>query len=171
MKAFPNFYLEFELSTIKDLVKSYPKSTHKSQIEELLRLIGNGNMGFNEVRGDDFNETLVKIGFPKMPKAPAPSVKSGKDKKPFPKKKKGTATHPVDDPKTVKYFLRSFNPTGTNNQKIATLRDEALSLNLNTNPIAFCFLLRSMFEISSKNFCDIHGIASEENTSHDKCEI
>lgn len=42
---------------------------------------------------------------------------------------------------------------------MVSLRDEARHLDLDTNPIAFCFLLRSMFEISAKAYCDDHKAA------------
>jgi hypothetical protein len=158
-ETLPKLFPRFQLNSTKEFVKAYPKMTHKNQIEELLRLVGNGDIGFPEIRSDGFEEVLVKMGFPKMPKQSNPSPKPEKGKKPPPTKKKGKAAHPVDDPKTVKFFLRKFNPTGANNQKIATLKEEALSLNLSTNPIAFCFLLRSMFELSAKNYCDKHNIS------------
>ena len=65
----------------------------------------------------------------------------------------------TNDPRTVKKALREFSPLGNNREKVVTLRDEALNLNLPDNPLAFCFLLRSMFEISSKAYCDDHKAA------------
>lgn len=62
----------------------------------------------------------------------------------------------LDDPRIVKRLLRNFIPRGLNREKVVTLRDEALHLKLSDNPIAFCFLLRSMFEISAKAFCEDH---------------
>jgi hypothetical protein len=57
------------------------------------------------------------------------------------------------DPKAVQQTLKLFTPVGANRQKVVLLRDEAIKLNLKNNPIAFCFLLRSMFEISAKVYC------------------
>jgi hypothetical protein len=62
----------------------------------------------------------------------------------------------IGDPRSVKRTLRKFSPLGNNRQKVVTLRNEALKLKLDDNPIAFCFLLRSMFEISAKAYCDDH---------------
>lgn len=60
----------------------------------------------------------------------------------------------LNDPKAVRRVLKSFSPKGNNREKVVTLRNEALKLNLSDNPIAFCFLLRSMFEISAKAYCE-----------------
>jgi hypothetical protein len=72
----------------------------------------------------------------------------------------GAAKKPVArstyDPRTVTQLLRKFTPRGVNRQKVVALRDEAVRLDLNETPIAFCFLLRSMFEISAKAYCDDH---------------
>jgi hypothetical protein len=53
----------------------------------------------------------------------------------------------TDDAKYVASLLRNFSPSGTNRQKVVTLRDEIKRLKINENPIAFCLLLRSLFEI------------------------
>ncbi|MCW5795341.1 MAG: hypothetical protein KIS97_13490 [Nitrospira sp.] len=60
----------------------------------------------------------------------------------------------VVDPKAVMRALKQFQPRGNNRNKVVTLRDEMLKLKLDKHPHAFCFLLRSMFEISAKAFCD-----------------
>jgi len=62
----------------------------------------------------------------------------------------------VSDPKVIKRSLKKFRPLGNNRQKVVTLRDEAINLTIEKNPIAFCFLLRSMFEISAKAYCEDH---------------
>lgn len=67
-----------------------------------------------------------------------------------------TAAVAIHDPRAVMRALRTFVPSGNNRQKVVTLRDEARKLKLKDNPIAFCFLLRSMFEISAKAYCDDH---------------
>lgn len=63
----------------------------------------------------------------------------------------------IDDPKAVLRTLKKFVPRGQGRQKVVTLLSEAKILNLEKNPIAFCFLLRSMFEISAKAYCDDHA--------------
>ncbi|CAN5681245.1 hypothetical protein BH10PSE18_BH10PSE18_40720 [soil metagenome] len=69
-----------------------------------------------------------------------------------------TATH---DERSVKKLLRRLKIFGPNRSKIETLRKEAIKLKLKDNPIAFCFLLRSLFETSAKAYCQDH--ASEPN--------
>jgi hypothetical protein len=59
----------------------------------------------------------------------------------------------VRNPQSVKAKLRAFAPKGPDRGKVVTLKDEAHALNLNHNPLAFCFVLRSMFEISAKAYC------------------
>lgn len=69
---------------------------------------------------------------------------------------KKTAAVAIDDPKAVARALKKFVPRGNNRDKVVVLRDEAKKLKLQDNPIAFCFILRSMFEISAKAYCDDH---------------
>lgn len=58
----------------------------------------------------------------------------------------------LNDPKNVTNLLKKFIPKGDNRQKVVTLRDELKSLKIDNNPIAFCFILRSMLEISAKAY-------------------
>ena len=44
-------------------------------------------------------------------------------------------------------------PVGNNREKVVKLLNEAKTLSAGRYPLAFCFLLRSMFEISAKAFC------------------
>jgi len=69
---------------------------------------------------------------------------------------KKTAAVAVQDPRAVKRILKVFRPRGDNREKVVTLRNEALKLKIEETPLAFCFLLRSMFEISAKAYCDDH---------------
>jgi hypothetical protein len=62
----------------------------------------------------------------------------------------------IQDPLAVKRALQKFKPVGNNRNKVVTLRNEALQLDLAKNPLAFCFILRSMFEISAKAYCEDH---------------
>jgi hypothetical protein len=63
---------------------------------------------------------------------------------------------PIKDPRTVKRLLQEFKPKGAKREKVSTLVDEAQALTLNRTPLAFCFLLRSMFEVSAKAYCGDH---------------
>lgn len=74
---------------------------------------------------------------------------------PVTKKSKAYAIH---DQRTVTQTLKKFNPNGDDRQKLVTLRDELKNLKIKDNPIAFCFLLRSMFEISANIYSTENGI-------------
>lgn len=69
-----------------------------------------------------------------------------------PSNNKTSATATTDE-RSVRKSLRSLKLYGNNRSKIETLRKEILKLKLKDNPIAFCFLLRSIFEISAKAYC------------------
>jgi hypothetical protein len=64
------------------------------------------------------------------------------------------------DPKYVATLLDQFHPRG-DRAKVVALRDEIKSLKIKDNPIAFCFLLRSMFEISAKKYCEENSIPTQ----------
>jgi hypothetical protein len=70
----------------------------------------------------------------------------------------------INDPKEVARILRSFKPMGLNRAKVVTLLEEMKGLKLEKNPIAFCFLLRSMFEISAKAYCEDHKASGGPST-------
>jgi hypothetical protein len=74
----------------------------------------------------------------------------------------------VNDPKHVAQLLKKFSPRGSNRQKVVTLRDEIKKLKIADNPIAFCFLLRSMFEISGKAYSLDHGLSLTKSGGKDK---
>lgn len=74
----------------------------------------------------------------------------------------------VNDPKHVAALLKKFAPRGANRQKVVTLRDELRNLKIAANPIAFCFILRSMFEISSKAYSSDHGLSLTKTGGKDK---
>ncbi|MFA5815802.1 MAG: hypothetical protein WC865_09315 [Bacteroidales bacterium] len=74
----------------------------------------------------------------------------------------------VNDPKHVAALLKKFAPRGVNRQKVVTLRDELRNLKIASNPIAFCFILRSMFEISSKAYSTDQGLSLTKSGGKDK---
>src|SRR5690606_33410223 len=64
----------------------------------------------------------------------------------------------IHDQRTVTQTLKKFTPKGNDRQKLVTLRDELKKLKVKDNPIAFCFLLRSLFEISSNIYSTENSI-------------
>jgi hypothetical protein len=53
--------------------------------------------------------------------------------------------------------LRRFAPRGSGRGKVVTLINEAVAMKLDKHAHAFCFVLRSMFELSAKAYCDDHA--------------
>ncbi len=74
----------------------------------------------------------------------------------------------ANDPKYVAGILRKFAPKGVNRQKVVTLRDELKKLKIKDTPIAFCFVLRSMFEISAKAYLKDHSISTTNTNGREK---
>lgn len=69
------------------------------------------------------------------------------------------AAYAITDPRSVIQILKKFKPKGPNREKVVALKEEAclLSLEEGGHPYSFCFLLRSMFEISAKAYCIDHN--------------
>lgn len=166
------------------LVKAYPNLKHRKGLDSILHDIGLEKLGFKHVRASDFGNAE---GIPTAPPKPGASgrasgtgthggassggsggtstggsggatggdstgggagTQSGAGKAP------ATA---INDPKTVKTLLQGFRVFGPNRQKVKTLLEEAAKLNLERTPFAFCFVLRSMFEVSAKAYCTDHA--------------
>lgn len=75
---------------------------------------------------------------------------------------------PITDPRTIKRLLRLLKFPGVQRAKLVSLRGEAAALDLFKNPIAFCFLLRSLLELSAKLYLDDNGVAYRDNKGRDK---
>ncbi len=151
--------------TGKEFVAEYPSKTkHRSGIERLIYDIGTETLGFKHIRSDTEDWASSKYGFPPQSKSGS-GTSSGKSgagstanastakSSNAPKTKRATATN---DPKTVARALKAFVPKGANREKLVLLLDEARRLSLIKHPHAFCFVLRSMFEISAKAYCIDH---------------
>jgi hypothetical protein len=68
----------------------------------------------------------------------------------------------TSDPRSVAATLKNFSIKGHRRAKVAQLLLELKALKIKNNPIAFCFILRSMFEISAKVYCDEIGFPTFE---------
>jgi hypothetical protein len=180
-------YPRLELSSKKEIAEKYPEIKFRSELEEIIKAIGDKIIGFPEIRRET-TDIFTDYGIPPLAietvqapvpvtsqptvapdtptststatptSAPTPTTKPtsnpGQTSTPPPKPK----NHPITDKKTVRAKLRAFNPKGNDRQKVASLRGEAILLDIEKTPISFCFLLRSMFEISAKAYCKDHGI-------------
>ena len=173
-----------------DLAAAYPK-TNRKLFDSVLFDIGTGTVGFKEIRTSS-QTWLTSYGLAVPSAGPNPGGSTsgagksgtkgggggvgaaGASSGSTPAQGKGGATksHPSNDPKSVRKKLASFKVKGTGRDKIATLLNEIRTLKLETHPHAFCFLLRSLFELSAKAYCVDHkssgGPAQKKKDGSDK---
>lgn len=157
-----------------ELANEYPKIKHRIEMETVLYNIGLGNIKFETIRNKavDFAQSY---GFPAQPQPaivqpvvvnpPKPSVQPPTPPPaPLPNIVTIVTSSPIavalNDPKSVIRKLKQFVPRGNNREKVVTLLQEARNLKLEKHPHSFCFLLRSMFEISAKAYCKDKGPAA-----------
>jgi hypothetical protein len=176
----------FGVATAPELTKIYPVVAHRDALEAILRDIGLGIIQFKTIRQkQDF---AARYGVP--PAAPSSggtpgaaagaaaaaggsaaggsaggstSGTSGTTSSSQGSKKPAAVA--MESPEAVMRALRKFKPRGSNREKVESIRREALELNLEKTPLAFCFLLRSMFEISAKAYC-VDNAASGLSATH-----
>jgi hypothetical protein len=156
------------LKNARAFADAYPNIPHRDSVDEILKEIGLGQIGFEAIRNAGANFG-VDHGIPVT--ANGKSTGDSEDterqtttkKEATPGKRKPKAIR-IDDPRAVKRLLRSFQPQGSGREKVVQLRDEARQLDINKTPLAFCFLLRSMFEISAKAYCADHAAAGGPST-------
>lgn len=165
----------FGASTARDMADKYPKKvTNKQALDTILRDTGLEKYGFKQVR-DTKSDPLQSIyGVP-----PLAVTSTGGNKGTTSASTSGgggtadgntttTATttnttttaanaKATNDPKSVTSILKAFKPKGNNREKVVTLLNEAQTLKIGSHPHAFCFLLRSMFELSAKAYCKDHA--------------
>jgi hypothetical protein len=155
------------------LVKKYPDlSKYQSGLESLLSDIGMEIIGFPIIRNKSEDFAFVRYGIPSLPvQAPvpvqaSPVIGAGRGggttlavraavQSPF-KKIRAVA---INDSRAVRRALRETQPKGKNREKLVTLLKEARGLSLRDFPHSFCFVLRSMFELSAKAYCKDHAAA------------
>lgn len=167
----------FGATSSRELVDQYPKKIKfRKGLDDILRDIGLEVIGFKSFRSEatDFAMTYgiplpVKLGGTNSPAATRGGASTssatgsenaggaGTSSTPAASGRGKTKAVATNDPKAVMRALKSFSPRGKNREKLMTLLVEAKLLNLNKHPHAFCFLLRSMFEISAKAYCLDHS--------------
>lgn len=149
--------------TAVELVTQYP-AKNKKLLDRVLYDIGISQLGFKELRAANPFWGLT-YGF--QPKVQGASATAGSQAgATSPNKKAGSAGAPSkkpqapayasNDPRSVRRVLRDFKVRGAGRDKIATLVDEIKGLKLEDYPHAFCFVLRSIFELSAKAYCADH---------------
>jgi hypothetical protein len=168
------------------LVNVYPTNTlHFQAIEDLILAIGLKQVGFDKIRSTSV-DFAVALGFPPIPQpspqpnppspnppgpttsppnpnppAPNPPAPSPPNPNPpAPSPPVPPPAQPTTTPRSVLNKLSLFRPTGNDREKVVDLRNEIQKLNIANTPLAFCFLLRSLFDISAKVYCGQHNIAT-----------
>ncbi len=178
----------FGVSSAPDLAKGFPSIQYRDALERILFDIGMENLDFKKIR--DKNDFAIAYGLPPLAQAGGSATsQSGKttssssttqgqgvgaaqptsqggaqstsqNSQAGGATQKKTVATAMSDPKTVQRTLRRFRPLGNNREKLVDLKNEALRIDIVNTPLAFCFLLRSMFEISAKAYCDDYKAAS-----------
>lgn len=64
---------------------------------------------------------------------------------------------PSNTSASVKRTLKAFRPNGNDRAKIATLAEELRNIDIKKCPHAFCMVLRTLFELSAKDYCQKHA--------------
>jgi hypothetical protein len=163
--------------TSRALADSYPReSKHREVIEKIISDVGLQALDFASLRSqqNDFVfdrygvapiDSSFKNGAKKSVADTSKSIESPSLQSKIPTvnplaqaaKSKKTAAVAVCDPRSVTRALKAFSPKGNGRDKLVTLLEEIRRLKLGSHPHAFCFLLRSMFEISAKAYCSDHA--------------
>lgn len=172
-EALPKISSFLKYPNIARLVEDYPKR-NTELVNSIIFDIGNGLLGFQGVRDVAFlkndkyyqltetnhdategvTETDIQIDTNTTAMgdgAVKPNSSHNNTEKQENIKRKPLAQSLLDQ-RSVRRALRNFKPHGKDNEKVVTIRDEMLQLDIAKNPLAFCFLLRSMIEISLKSY-------------------
>lgn len=164
------------LESARNLADLYPKiSPHKNAIDRMIYDIGIDRLGFKQIRAtspdfslqygvkeknDDSQETTTpkskSRSAEKTGESTSTHASTAEPDSSIDQKLRGSKAVPITDPRAVKRILKKFSPKGDKREKLVTLVNEALQINIEKCPHAFCFLLRSMFEISAKAYCSDH---------------
>jgi len=177
------YHTRYGFANARELADSYPSIGSRGSIEAITLNIGIGTLGFEEMRDGstslerDFGlppapQTTGPAGVPPSTGQPTPPigtptasphppmggpqpapVPTPQPLPPAPTPPRPPAAVPVADSREVKRKLRELRPTGPGRAKIATLLAEIRKLKLDDHPHAFCFVLRSLFELSAKAYC------------------
>ena len=176
-EAIQKLFNPLGLKSSGEISKIYPQK-NKTLIEKILFDIGIQRLGFKEIR--DKNEFFGnKYGMKVSGSSPTSSAAQTKPtsaaNKTGDKPSKSTPPNPIvpasNDPKSVSRKLKSFQPRGKGREKLVTLLNELKKLRIKDHPHSFCFLLRSMFEISAKLYCiDFKSLGGPSATKKDGSE-
>jgi hypothetical protein len=156
------------LASATALASAYPTVKFRDEIETIIHDIGQARLDFDRIR-EKVTDFAEEYG---LPAAKATGGAKGKGTT------KGAATKPTKsaaaaatrrkqkaaqkaiatgDPRAVKRLFQDFTPLGRKREKLVALRNEIILLDFQKTPLAFCFVLRSMFELSAKAYCADHS--------------
>jgi len=150
------------------LANAYPTVKFRDEIESIIHDIGLEQLGFDRIR-DKLNDFAEGYGLPAAKTSRAAKGKGaakGGATKPTKaaaaaatrrKQKAAQKAIATGDPRAVKRLFQDFTPLGKKRDKLVALKDEIIKLDLQKTPFAFCFVLRSMFELSAKAYCADHS--------------
>lgn len=162
-----------------ELGSQYPKK-HKKLLESILYDIGIAHLGFKELRDNTaFWAASYDVVANKSVSLPGtqPSATLGKQPAVSPSvrslgKSTAVTAYASNDPKSVRKKLKSFHVKGVGRDKLVTLLNEIKGLKHEKHPHAFCFLFRSMFELSAIAYCADHkahgGPSTQKNDGRNK---
>jgi len=174
----PKLYPCLGCESSEKLLKEYPQK-NQTIIETILYDVGIKRLGFSEIRNEPF--WGVNYGFAKK----EPPTQDAPNKKPDSGNPNNTGNEPnnpsviktkkivyaLTDIKSVYKKLKELKPVGNNREKVVSLLNEMRKLRIDAHPFSFCFLLRSMIEISAKEYCKDHkkeGLNSKKTDGNDK---
>lgn len=159
------------LASATTLAGLYPNIKHRDAVESIVHDIGLDQLGFDRIRDKDVDFGAT-YGLP-VAKASGGGTKgkSGSQRNgskagaaraaaaAATKRKQAAAQRAIatGDPRAVKRLFQDFQPVGKKREKLVALQHEIITLDLRRTPLAFCFVLRSMFELSAKAYCADHA--------------
>jgi hypothetical protein len=150
-----------KLQNAAEMVAQYP-TNNKRLLDRILYDIGISQLGFKELRATNrfwgLAYGVVQAKLQEGLAHPLPTGASGTSKSAAATKstKAQPQAHASNDPKSVRKALREFKVRGNGRDKVVTLVNEIKSFKLEEYPHAFCFVLRSIFELSAKAYCQDH---------------
>ena len=183
-EALKRMSTRLECLSSTDVGLKYPKKVqHRLKFDDIVFAIGQKSVTFDTLRNTD---VATAFGIPDVKPAPSSSSGTGTSSARGATARTGAgiagalapaataadaagkkvAAVAVQDPRRVARALRDFTPKGQRREKVVSLLVEIRRLKLDKNPIAFCFLLRSMFEISAKAYCTDHKSAGLSTTKN-----
>lgn len=166
--AIQKIFMHLDYKSANELVDSYPKK-NKTIFDKILFDIGIQNLGFKEIRDKQmFFGSKYGINQKDQNQMPGTSSKNDKSSDALsdsssegandkasssPVAQAKEKAQSLNEPRAVYRKLKKLILRGNGREKIVTLHKEIMRLKIDKHPHAFCFLLRSMFEISAKAYC------------------